>query len=323
MRCLLILAVALLLTGNVYSQRFSYTNLKEQLESIGYDTTKMVETYVIVSDEIGQEEVDLLAPFFHWWGTPLSHVKYILTGKKKRFEKHFSSDIVNEHKQIFLDREGRLGEELGNENQIKIIYTMNDRILKEVLIGEENLDQELQYMKEWQFGYMNFSGVSFTNPLSIGDIAPAINATTTKGDKVCLDSLRGKIIVLNFWSDRCSACIYEMPLLNRLSDEYKTKGVLFFSIYLDSITSLDRYFIKEDHRLFGKDFVTFPIIADAMDIVTDYDIQFYPFTYIVGPSGTIVKYTSFVTYNDQKDFTYLTLKGALERLIAIKENPLD
>ncbi len=46
-----------------------------------------------------------------------------------------------------------------------------------------------------------------------------------KGQPVSLESLRGRIVVLNFWATWCEPCREEMPVLEKLHAEYAARGI--------------------------------------------------------------------------------------------------
>lgn len=50
------------------------------------------------------------------------------------------------------------------------------------------------------------------------------------GNLLVSESLKGKIIVLNFWSTSCAPCIKEMPQLNKLVEKMKYKDVIFIGL---------------------------------------------------------------------------------------------
>ncbi len=54
--------------------------------------------------------------------------------------------------------------------------------------------------------------------------APAATFTTLEGKPIALDSLRGKIGLVNFWATSCPGCIKEMPDLIETYNQYKNKG---------------------------------------------------------------------------------------------------
>src|SRR5690349_12338689 len=47
----------------------------------------------------------------------------------------------------------------------------------------------------------------------VGHLAPEVTVLDLSNNAVSLSSLRGKIVLLNFWYVACEPCRYEMPLL--------------------------------------------------------------------------------------------------------------
>lgn len=55
--------------------------------------------------------------------------------------------------------------------------------------------------------------------------APDITVRTLKGEVVRLSSLKGKVVLLNFWATSCATCIQEMPELTRLHRQWQPRGL--------------------------------------------------------------------------------------------------
>lgn len=72
-------------------------------------------------------------------------------------------------------------------------------------------------------------------------LAPDFSAATMSGDEVDLDSLKGKVVVLTFWSTRCSICHAEIPKLNRLAAQYKGKDVVFLAPTMENPAKVEAY----------------------------------------------------------------------------------
>ncbi len=54
--------------------------------------------------------------------------------------------------------------------------------------------------------------------------APALTLTSLKGERFTMESLRGKVVLFNFWATDCPGCIREMPELIRTHDKYQAAG---------------------------------------------------------------------------------------------------
>ncbi len=62
--------------------------------------------------------------------------------------------------------------------------------------------------------------ISFTDALS--------------GEQITSESLKGKVVVIDFWATWCGPCIAEMPKMKDLYSQYKDQGVEFIGISLDA-----------------------------------------------------------------------------------------
>lgn len=64
------------------------------------------------------------------------------------------------------------------------------------------------------------------------------------GQEIDTKPWAGKTVVVNFWGSWCPPCVEEMPMLARLSDELKSKNVIFVGIGIDSPSNI-REFLKK------------------------------------------------------------------------------
>lgn len=60
--------------------------------------------------------------------------------------------------------------------------------------------------------------------------APQISGETLQGEPLDVATLRGKVVVLNFWADWCGPCRAEAPFLNAVADKTQAEGVEFVGI---------------------------------------------------------------------------------------------
>ena len=60
--------------------------------------------------------------------------------------------------------------------------------------------------------------------LTMQQFAPSVVFTTLEGKKISMASLKGKVVLVNFWASDCRACVTEMPALASTYNLYKDKG---------------------------------------------------------------------------------------------------
>jgi thiol-disulfide isomerase/thioredoxin len=69
--------------------------------------------------------------------------------------------------------------------------------------------------------------------INIGDLAPEIILPNINGKVIPLSSLRGKIVLIDFWASWCGPCRQENPNVVRVYDKYKDKGFEIYGVSLD------------------------------------------------------------------------------------------
>lgn len=67
----------------------------------------------------------------------------------------------------------------------------------------------------------------------IGGVAPDFTQNTPEGEPFSLSSLRGKVVLVDFWASWCGPCRQENPNVVRLYDKYKSKGFDILGVSLD------------------------------------------------------------------------------------------
>ncbi len=78
-----------------------------------------------------------------------------------------------------------------------------------------------------------------------GDPAPAYAAAGLDGDTVSLASLRGDVVLLNFWASWCAGCKVEIPDLKRLQRLYADSGLRILGVSVDRDRAAARRFIRD------------------------------------------------------------------------------
>jgi peroxiredoxin len=115
--------------------------------------------------------------------------------------------------------------------------------------------------------------------------APEFALRRLDGDgKLRLSSLRGKVVVINFWAAWCDPCKKEVPLFEAAWARYRSRGVEFVGINTNDFTGAARNFVERYE-------VTYPNVRDANGrVLAEYGGLPLPRTFVVGRTGRIVGY---------------------------------
>jgi len=114
-----------------------------------------------------------------------------------------------------------------------------------------------------------------------------------------LESLKDKVIVLNFWFVKCKPCVAEIPDLNKIKEKYKDKDVVFFAITFDSKDILSEFTKKKSFD--------FTLIPSGFKTLQQFKIKEYPTTIIIDKEQKI---------NLIDDLLVLNITKKIDKMIA-------
>jgi len=129
-----------------------------------------------------------------------------------------------------------------------------------------------------------FAGSSVPPPVDRGIRAPDFSLPRLGGDRfVDLESLRGKVVLVNFWATWCKPCEDEMPAMERL---YRTLGGPDFELLAISVDD-DRAAVEGFAQRLG---LSFPILLDPeQQTAAAYQTFRFPESLLVGRDGVVVE----------------------------------
>jgi len=112
--------------------------------------------------------------------------------------------------------------------------------------------------------------------------APSFALQSNGGQQVALSSLKGKVVMVNFWATWCVPCRQEMPHLQALYQKYNGLGFELLAVNVEKNNAEGaRKWLEETP-------VTFPVLFDPENQVTKlYKVQTMPSTVLIGRDGTM------------------------------------
>jgi mono/diheme cytochrome c family protein len=63
--------------------------------------------------------------------------------------------------------------------------------------------------------------------------APPLSLRDTAGDRISLDQMRGRVVLVLFWGTSCTHCVAEMPAMERFADRYRDRGLAVLPACVD------------------------------------------------------------------------------------------
>jgi len=118
-------------------------------------------------------------------------------------------------------------------------------------------------------------------PVGEGHPAPDFTLPALDGAEVDLHSLRGRVVLLNFWATWCKPCEDEMPAMQRLYDQLTGPGFELLAISVDEGEDEVRAF-RDRLKL------TFPILLDpGKRAATAYQTFRFPESWLIDADGTV------------------------------------
>ena len=111
--------------------------------------------------------------------------------------------------------------------------------------------------------------------------APSFHLPGTQGT-VALDSLRGKVVLVDFWASWCVPCAKSFPWMNALRDSFAGQPFKIVAINLDKEREAADAFLEKYPPRFTVAFDPEGATAEAYHVVA------MPTSFVIGRDGTIL-----------------------------------
>lgn len=136
--------------------------------------------------------------------------------------------------------------------------------------------------------------------------APAASWKTMSGESISLESLRGKVVLLDFWATWCKPCVKSMPELDTLYRDYQKSGLVVVGVSVDQ--GEDR--VKKVTRFLDKKPVGYPIVVDGDSNASweAFGVAVLPTLFLIDRDGRVVdRWTGLVDI--------VAVRGTVDRVI--------
>ena len=129
--------------------------------------------------------------------------------------------------------------------------------------------------------------IAFVISLSTKPVAPAVEFTSLEGKKVALQSLQGKVVLINFWATDCPGCVVEMPQLVQTYKKYQSHGL---EVYAVAMAYDPPNYVMAYAKNNG---LPFPVALDPQGQLAKAfkGVQLIPTTFVIDKQGKILQQT--------------------------------
>lgn len=132
--------------------------------------------------------------------------------------------------------------------------------------------------------------------LSGSKSAPDVTFVNLQGTRIPLSSLRGKVVMVNFWATSCATCVKEMPQMVATYNQFKSKGLDFVAVAMSDDPPNYVLNYAQTRQL------PFTVALDPQSTLAQAfgDVKMTPTTFLIDKQGKIIK-----RYLGEPDFAAL------------------
>ena len=113
-------------------------------------------------------------------------------------------------------------------------------------------------------------------------VPPPLDLAKLNGKLLKLDSLKGQVLLVNFWATWCPPCVHEMPSMQRLANKFNTKPFTILGVNMAETNQEIETFLNTRVK------VDFPIVLDKDgQALKDWSVFAFPTSYVLDKQGKI------------------------------------
>ena len=111
--------------------------------------------------------------------------------------------------------------------------------------------------------------------------APRFSATTTRGEKFNNESLKGKVVLLEFWTTWCTFCLKEAGFVDRINDAYANKDLVILAINVGESRKTVKKYLEQHPRS------TRIVYMDETNLAAMFEAKSYPIYVVIDRDGNV------------------------------------
>jgi len=120
-------------------------------------------------------------------------------------------------------------------------------------------------------------------PEWVGKDAPMFTLPDLDGHRIDLATMRGKVVLLDFWATWCGPCIAEIPVIAKLAEDYRGRDLEIWGISDEKSDHVSEWMERQQQKLQT-------VIDRSGQASNQYHVQGIPSLVVIDREGKIVSY---------------------------------
>jgi thiol-disulfide isomerase/thioredoxin len=210
--------------------------------------------------------------------TAIAHYQFGVILMNEGLEKHKDEIFTHGHEEItkalainsnfpdaiFVD--GRMLAQLRQDDEAKARF---EQYVKMKPADDPNAQRALRYISRPE--------------LARARMAPPFAITTTDGQRISMDELQGKVVLLDFWATWCGPCREALPHMQKVAKKFQGQPLVILSVSLDKDDKAWRAFVAKNE-------MTWPQYRDGYfegPIAKKFGVNAIPHTFTIDADGVL------------------------------------
>ncbi len=111
--------------------------------------------------------------------------------------------------------------------------------------------------------------------------APKFTATTMDGEKFTNASVKGKVVLLEFWTTWCGYCLAEAPFVEKIHREYDESGLIVLTINVGESKNTVKKYLEKHPKL------SHVVLMSDTNLAAMFQANAYPIYVVIDKDGNI------------------------------------
>jgi thiol-disulfide isomerase/thioredoxin len=133
-------------------------------------------------------------------------------------------------------------------------------------------------------------------------MAPAFAVTTLEGQRVSLDDLKGKVVLLDFWATWCGPCRAALPHMKNIAKNFQGQPLVILSVSLDQDEQKWKDFIAQN----GMTWLHYRDGGFTGPVARMFSVQAIPHTFTIDADGVL----------QDEEIGDASIEGKLKKLVS-------